>query len=53
MHGVFNQGYSFLIMMVNTPNDPLFSFGAGVYGIGFALVLALLFLRDRLWQQTD
>ena len=53
MHGVFNQGYSFLIMMVNTPNDPLFSFGAGVYGIGFALVLALFLLRDRLWQQTD
>ena len=52
MHAILNQGYAWLTFMVNTPNDPLFSFGAGVYGIGFALVVALLLLRDRVWKQA-
>jgi len=39
LHGLNNQVYSFLILMVYTPNDPILSFGAGIYGL---LVLALI-----------
>ena len=52
MHAILNQGYAWMIAIVNTPNDPLYSFGAGFYGIGFALVVALLLLRDRVWKQA-
>lgn len=52
MHAVFNAGYTWLIAMVYTPNDALFSFGAGFYGIGFAFLVSLLLLRDRVWKQT-
>jgi membrane protease YdiL (CAAX protease family) len=39
LHGLNNQVYSFLVLMVYTPNDPIFSFGVGIYGL---LVLALI-----------
>jgi len=51
MHALINQGYQWLTAMVFTPNDPLFSFGAGFYGIAFALLVSLLILRDRVWKQ--
>lgn len=51
MHAVFNAGYSWLIAMVYMPNDPLYAFGAGFLGIGFALLVSLLLLRDRVWKQ--
>jgi len=52
MHAVFNAGYSWLIAMVYMPNDPLYSFGAGFLGIGFALLVSLLLLRDHVWKQV-
>ena len=51
MHAVFNAGYSWLIAMVYMPNDPLYAFGAGFLGIGFALLVSLPLLRDRVWKQ--
>jgi CAAX protease family protein len=39
LHGLNNQVYSFLVLMVYTPSDPVFSFGVGIYGL---LVLALI-----------
>lgn len=50
MHAVLNAGYSWLIAMLHTPYDPLFSFGAGLYGIAFAAAVSLLLLRDRIWK---
>lgn len=50
MHAVLNAGYAWLVAMLHTPADPLFSFGAGVYGIAFAFLMALVILRDRVWK---
>jgi membrane protease YdiL (CAAX protease family) len=52
MHALINQGYQWLTAMVYTPNDPLFSFGAGFYGIAFAFLVSLVVLRDRVWRQN-
>ena len=53
MHAVLNSGYAWLVAMWYTPNDPLFSFGAGIYGIAFAFLVVLLLLRDRIWKEAE
>lgn len=50
-HASLNSGYSWLTVMVHTPNDPLYSFGAGWYGIAFAFLVALMVLRDPVWRE--
>jgi len=53
LHALNNQVVSFLIMMVYTPDDPVFSFGVGLYGIAFLAVVVLLVLRDPIWRESD
>jgi len=53
MHAVLNAGYAWLVGMLHTPNDPLFSFGAGLYGIIFAFFVSLVLLRDPIWKEVD
>lgn len=50
-HAMFNSGYQWLTLVVNTPNDPLYAFGPGIYGIAFTFLLALVILRDPVWKQ--
>ena len=48
LHGLNNQVASFLLVMVYTPGDPVFSFGVGLYGLAvWAIVVAGLLLLDR------
>jgi len=52
MHALLNQSYTWFVAMVYTPTDPLFSFGAGIYGIAFAFLVAFVILRDPVWKQA-
>jgi membrane protease YdiL (CAAX protease family) len=48
VHGLNNQVAAFLIVTVFRPDDPVFSFGVGLYGmIVWAIVVAGLLLLDR------
>ena len=48
LHGLNNQVASFLMAMVYRPDDPVFAFGIGLYGlIVWAIVVAGLLLLDR------
>ena len=48
LHGLNNQVAAFLLVMVYTPGDPVFSFGVGLYGLAvWAIVVAGLLLLDR------
>ncbi len=48
LHAVNNQAASFFLALVYTPADPIFSFGAGLYGVAvWAIVVGALFLFDR------
>ena len=50
LHAVNNQVLSFLSMMVYKPGDPVWSFGAGIYGIILmAVVVGILLLDRRTW----
>ena len=51
LHGVNNQAWGFLAMLVYKPHDPVFSFGAGLYGLGLmAVFTGLLFLDREAWK---
>jgi hypothetical protein len=48
LHGLNNQVAAFLLAMVYRPDDPVFSFGVGLYGlIVWAIVVTGLLLFDR------
>jgi membrane protease YdiL (CAAX protease family) len=51
LHGLNNQVVAFLTLMVYRPNDAVFSFGIGLYGlVVWAIVVAgILILGRRLW----
>jgi uncharacterized protein len=53
LHGVNNQVFSFLTMLVYRPNDPVWSFGAGVFGVVLMLAVAGLLLLDPIWRETE
>jgi uncharacterized protein len=50
LHALNNQVLSTLAMLVNTPNDPVFSFGIGIYGLASIAIVDLLILRDPIWR---
>ena len=51
LHGVNNQTLSFLAMLVYKPYDPVFSLGAGLYGLVLmAIVVGLLLLDKDAWK---
>jgi uncharacterized protein len=50
LHALNNQVASFVIVAVYRPDDPVFSFGFGVYGLAIAALAILLLLRDPVWK---
>lgn len=52
LHALNNQVYSFLVGLVYAPNDPVFSFGAGIYGLALGVLVVALVLRDPLWREN-
>jgi len=52
LHGVNNQVFSFLSMMVYKPSDPVFSFGVGLYGLAVMALVVGLLLLDKTWRQA-
>ena len=52
LHALNNQVASFLMLMAYKPDDPVFSFGVGLYGIAFLAVVVLIVLRDPIWRES-
>ncbi len=50
MHGVIDQTGAYVSALINTPTDPLFSFGIGLPGLAMLAVVVLLLLRDPVWK---
>ncbi|MGQ9598217.1 MAG: CPBP family intramembrane glutamic endopeptidase [Anaerolineae bacterium] len=55
LHGLNNQVASFLMLMVHTPADPVFSFGVGIYGLAIwaLVVVGLLVLGHKEWASSS
>jgi membrane protease YdiL (CAAX protease family) len=52
LHALNNQVLSFLTILIYKPNNPVFSFGAGLYGvISLGLVALVIVLVDPLWRE--
>ena len=52
LHALNNQVVAFFTMLVYKPNDPVFSFGVGLYGIiSLGVVVLLILLLDPLWRE--
>lgn len=51
MHAIMNQTTAFMFNYVYTPNDPVFSFGAGLYTVALGAVVAALILLDPIWRR--
>jgi membrane protease YdiL (CAAX protease family) len=48
LHALNNQVLAFLVLAVYTPNDPVYSFGIGIYGIVLLVIIAgALLVFDR------
>jgi len=50
LHALNDQTTAFLVALGYKPFNPVFSFGVGIYGIATLALVALLILRDPLWQ---
>lgn len=50
LHALNNQVESFIVAIGYRPFDSAFSFGIGIYGIATVAIIALLILRDPVWQ---
>jgi len=51
MHGVLNSIYAFGLNYLVRPDDKVFSFGLGIFGLICLAVVVLVVLRDPLWRQ--
>jgi membrane protease YdiL (CAAX protease family) len=51
MHGVLNSIYSFVITYLMRPQDKLFSFGLGIYGLICLALVVVVILRDPVWRR--
>ena len=52
LHALNNQVYSYLAALVYTPDDPVFSFGIGLYGIITLIPIVLLLFLDPIWKDN-
>jgi uncharacterized protein len=52
LHALVNQSFSFFMGVFYAPNDPAFSFGLGIPGLGLLGLLVLLILRDPIWKDN-
>jgi len=50
LHALNNQVQSFLMMLIYRPNDSVFSFGLGLYGIVCLALIVLLIQKDKIWR---
>ena len=50
LHAVNNQILGFIFAMGFKPNDPVYSFGIGIYGAVTLAIIAFLILRDPIWR---
>ncbi|GAB4526939.1 MAG: hypothetical protein Kow0063_01710 [Anaerolineae bacterium] len=52
LHALNNQVLSFLTMLIYKPDNPIFSFGVGLYGVlSLGVVALVIVLADPLWRE--
>jgi len=52
-HGVINYSANYLAFNFYMPNDNVYSFGIGIYGLLVLGVIALVFLKSKVWKKRE
>jgi membrane protease YdiL (CAAX protease family) len=52
LHGLNNQVNSFLVTLIYQPNNMVFSFGVGIYGLLVLGIVVILLLRHSTWKES-
>lgn len=50
LHALNDQTTAYLVFLGFKPDNPVFSFGVGIYGVATLALVALLLLRGRVWR---
>jgi membrane protease YdiL (CAAX protease family) len=50
MHAIIDQAANYFAALIYTPADPIFSFGAGLYGMATLAIVVFFLLRDPVWK---
>jgi membrane protease YdiL (CAAX protease family) len=50
IHGVFNYSGNYLVLNFCIPNDPVYSFGVGIYGLLVLGAITLVFIKSKEWR---
>lgn len=53
LHLILNTLAPSAMMYISNPNDSVFSFGMGVYGIAFTAIFAILIFISRAWRERE
>lgn len=53
LHALNNQTLAFFNAVIYQPNDPVFSFGTGLFGLLTFIPVVLLLLRDPVWSDNQ
>ncbi len=53
MHGLVNSVYGFMLSYVVRPENRIFSFGLGIYGLVCLLIVVGWILRDPIWKKEN
>ena len=53
VHGVMNSVYAFVVNYLMRPEDRVFSFGLGIFGLACLAAVVLVILRDPIWRHHD
>lgn len=53
LHALLDQAFNFSMAFVYKPNDMIFSFGAGIYGMACLAVVVFFLLRDPVWKDGE
>jgi membrane protease YdiL (CAAX protease family) len=52
MHGTVNSVYQFSLTYLVRPENKIFSFGLGIYGLMVLAVIVYFVLRDKIWKES-
>ena len=53
MHGVVNSVYGYSIAYLVRPDDKIFSFGLGLYGIACLGIIVAFLMKDPVWKKSN
>lgn len=52
IHGVMNSIFAFVMQYLLRPDDKIYSFGLGIYGLAILAVIVMVTWHDPVWDEV-